>query len=266
MMKNFYDNKFYERLRYKSKESAIQIVPIIIKLISPRSVVDVGCGVGTWLSVFQEKGVEDIFGIDGDYVNESSMEIPADFFQSCNLEEAEPDSFTQRKFDLAICLEVAEHINSSKSKKLVTLLTSLAPVVVFSAAIPFQGGVNHVNEQWPTYWRDLFFENGYVVVDCIRKRVWNNPKVKAHYAQNIFVYVQEKQMSKYPFLCKEMNSNTVSFPLSIVHPSVFCQKVDSMRPENIYLKKYLRDLPYVILGFIERKQKKIKYKFQSKIH
>lgn len=255
-MKTIYDTKFYQNQSYKSKQSAKEIVPIILEIISPKSLIDIGCGVGTWLSVFHENGVNDFLGVDGEYVRNNELEIPAEKFIPKNLEIFETKDI-QRKFDLAMSLEVAEHISASKAKMFVESLTRLAPVVVFSAAIPFQGGIGHVNEQWPGYWQKLFSEAGYITIDCIRHRIWNNDKVSAHYAQNTFIYVKKKKLSNYPNLQTANESASVFFPGSVVHPKIYFQRMQesNIRPENYPIIKYLKQFPLVVQGFIKRKLK-----------
>src|SRR5688572_28225284 len=122
-----------------------------MELCSPQAikrVVDVGCGTGTWLKVWLEHGASNITGMDGDYVNPSTLEMP-----EWTLQAAELNGPLQAnsQWDLAMCLEVGEHLRPESAPGLVGFLTGLAPVVLFSAAIPGQGGVDHVNEQWPHY-------------------------------------------------------------------------------------------------------------------
>lgn len=64
-----YTSEFFDNIRNGSLRSAQVVVPIAIELARPKSVVDVGCGDGTWLSVFRHLGVNDTLGLDGDYVN-----------------------------------------------------------------------------------------------------------------------------------------------------------------------------------------------------
>jgi hypothetical protein len=75
-----YPSSFFDEQREGSIASARHVVPIVMELIQPRSVVDVGCGTGTWLSVFAEHRVVDFIGIDGDYVDRSQLLIPPDRF------------------------------------------------------------------------------------------------------------------------------------------------------------------------------------------
>lgn len=110
------------------------------------SAVDFGCRGGSWLSVFRDLGVETVYGIDGDWVDVSQLRIPVECFHAVALDG--PLSLPSR-FDLAICLEVAEHLPPERVMSFIGELCAAAPVVLFSAAIPHQGGVNHVNKQWP---------------------------------------------------------------------------------------------------------------------
>jgi len=131
--------------------SAEAIVPHVIRLTQPGSVVDVGCGTGTWLSVFKRHGIEEICGIDGDYVERTNLEIPSKCFIAADLKQSVSMS---QKFDLVVSIEVAEHIPPQNANVYIESLVGLGPVILFSAAIPFQGGIEHVNEQWPDYWID----------------------------------------------------------------------------------------------------------------
>ena len=164
-----YSSDFYKNIQIDSRQSAREIVPLVLELIPCKQVIDVGCGIGSWLSVFQEFEVESIFGVDGEWVDEKMLEIPPEVFRSFDL--TKPFSM-DRKFDLVVSLEVAEHLPHESAKQFVDSLVSLGPVILFSAAIPFQGGTNHINEQWPHYWLKLFQERGYVGIDCLRKKVW----------------------------------------------------------------------------------------------
>jgi hypothetical protein len=159
--------------------------------------VDVGCGVGTWLRAWKEIGAHSVFVIDGEYVLAAALQIPGSNFAPMDL--TRPQSIGHR-YDLAESLEVAEHLPPQAARPFVDFLCSLAPVVLFSAAIPFQGGTAHLNEKWPEYWAAMFFANGYEAFDPIRPAIWTHQDVEFWYAQNTFVFVSRDQIHKYPNL------------------------------------------------------------------
>src|SRR5208337_1517091 len=152
-------------------KSAREIVPLIFNLAEIKSVVDVGCGLGYWLSIFQEYGINDILGIDGLYLDKSGLVIPEDKFKAFDLKQAVR---IDKKFDLVISLEVAECLPAEYAEIFIESLTSLGPLILFSAPIPFQGGELPLNMQWPDYWAEIFAKQGYAVIDCLRKLIWNN--------------------------------------------------------------------------------------------
>jgi SAM-dependent methyltransferase len=217
-----YDENFFLELQEGARRSAREIVPLVLRLLHPRSVVDVGCGLGTWLAVFAESGVPDVLGIDGDYVNLQDLEIPKDRFLAHDLSKP---LRLGRSFDLVLSLEVAEHLSEDHAATFVDTLTGLGGVVLFSAAIPFQGGTNHVNEQWPEYWAALFLRKGYAPVDCIRREVWRNESVDWWYAQNTLLFVEEDRLSRPPFAGR-LERAPVS-QLALVHPKQYLYAVEA---------------------------------------
>lgn len=211
-----YTEAFHERLKQGSLRSAREIVPLFLKYIQPRSVVDVGCGLGSWLSVFKDFGIADCLGLDGDYVNTDKLEISLEQFQPFALDTPLK---LDRTFDLVVSLEVAEHLPPESARTFIASLTDLGSVVLFSAAIPLQGGTNHVNEQWPSYWAQLFQERDYLAIDCLRKKIWNNEHVEPWYAQNILVFVRRDCIGHYPLLERELKQTNMS-ELAMVHPRI----------------------------------------------
>ena len=202
---------------------------MVLDLVGARSVVDVGCGVGSWLSVFRELGVEDILGLDGAYVPRPALQIPVDKFQPVDL--GRPFSL-DRTFDLAVSLEVAEHLEAESAQGFVASLTVLAPVVLFSAAIPFQTGEGHINEQWPAYWAALFREQGYVPVDCLRRKVWSHQDVEWWYAQNMVMYVRGDELSRFPVLERAYDPQEEA-PPALVHPGKLLELMDWIRRQYV---------------------------------
>jgi SAM-dependent methyltransferase len=188
-----YTARYFLKQKKGSEKSARKILPIVIKLIKPKSIIDVGCRVGCWLLVAIEYGIKDILGIDGEWIDKNMLQIPDQYFRVHDLRKP---LTLNRHFDLCICLEVAEHIPSKYAEKFIDSLTGLSPVILFSAAIPFQGGEGHKNEQWPDYWASLFEKKGYVAVDYIRNIIWMDEDVEWWYAQNVLLFINSR------FLCK----------------------------------------------------------------
>jgi hypothetical protein len=164
--------------------------------------------------MFRESGIADIVGVDGHWVDREMLEVPQEKFLSFDLKKP---FRMDREFDLVVSLEVGEHLPKECAEIFVDSLTRLGPIVLFSAAIPFQGGTNHVNEQWPDYWVRYFQDYNYQAIDCIRKNIWDNKNVEWWYAQNILVFVKSDCLQNYPLLNREFESTTIS-PLSVVHP------------------------------------------------
>jgi SAM-dependent methyltransferase len=189
-----YNTSFYKNRHQQTVYSAKKIISLIEPTIPEiHSAVDIGCGVGTWLSVLKEKGVDRIQGIDGSWVDKTYLQIPKECFLEHDLSQKIELS---EKFDLAISLEVAEHLPSSSASDFVDSLTKLSDFVLFSAAIPFQGGVGHINEQWPSYWIALFEKRGYTAVDLIRRRIWDDRHILMWYKQNILLFVHTDRKSE----------------------------------------------------------------------
>ncbi len=214
MFSKHYTKSFYERVRNGSRRSAEVIVPLVLEFLPVGSVVDIGCGDGTWLSVFRRLGVVDILGIDGEYVDRDLLQVPKECFQAADL--TKPFGL-RREFDLALSLEVAEHLSPACASSFVKSLTRLAPAVLFSAAIPFQGGNHHINERWPDEWAALFRDHNYVPIDFLRKRVWENDAVDWWYAQNILLFAHPSLLQSNMALNAEFERTNAN-QLCLVHP------------------------------------------------
>jgi SAM-dependent methyltransferase len=208
-----------------------EVVPLVMNIVKPSSILDVGCGTGTWLKAFEEIGVSDYVGVDGDYVQRDSLQIPNDKFFPVDLCETWS---LNRKFDLAISLEVAEHLPESIAHQFVATLVSHADTILFSAAVPGQGGQHHVNEQWPLYWQEKFCKHGFYFHDVIRPLIWDNEKVEWWYRQNIFLLKKEKP-AFLPFQS-----------LALVHPQLLELKNAN---EKDYLLNLMQGKQGLRLGF-----------------
>ena len=183
-----YNEAFYSGMIEGSKRSSRAVLPKLFNYYRPKSMIDVGCGVGCWLQAATEMGVENVLGIDGEYISDESLLIPKEFFQSKDLESLID---IREVFDLVNCLEVIEHLSEARGESLVDELCRLGRVILFSCAIPAQEGTNHINEQFPSYWIPKFAKNGFRCFDFIRPLIWSNEEIEICYRQNILVFSKD---------------------------------------------------------------------------
>lgn len=185
-----YDDIFYFENRAGAVMSARAILSVLLPHLECRSMVDFGCGTGTWLWVAHNFGVESIMGLDGDYVLPRHLMIPHDCFCAVDLEKP---VLLEKKYDLAISMEVAEHLHKESANTFVESLCSAADIVLFSAAHPGQGGDGHINEQPMTYWTSKFDKHGFLPIE-IRQLFVGNEDIESWYRENIVLYVREAKI------------------------------------------------------------------------
>lgn len=193
-----------------NEKSASIILPYIKKKYDFNSLLDVGCGLGTWSSVAINLGIKEVVAIDSPYVPVHLRTIPQEYFIEKDL--TQPFNVGKSRFDLAICLEVAEHLPESSADSLVESLTKHADVILFSAAIPGQGGQNHINEQWPDYWQEKFSKYNFFAFDVLRNHFWDNENIDPWYRQNMLIYTKSET-----FL-NELPTNKIP---KLMHPDMF---------------------------------------------
>ena len=210
-----YDKQFYDEIRETSRHAARTIAPMVLDLIGPvSSVVDIGCGNAIWLSVWRELGATRTLGLDGDHVDRAMLEIPVDDFIPRDLSQPLP---ALARHDLAMTLEVVEHLPPERAESIVDELVALAPVVLFSAATPGQLGDGHINLEWQDVWAERFERRGYRTIDPIRSRVWRDLSISWWYQQNILLFASEEALAASPKL-REQADKTDRNRLSVVHP------------------------------------------------
>lgn len=190
-----YDSAFYKYINSGAIRSANAVLPLLMNHVKTNRVADFGCGQGAWLAVWKKLGSSKVIGIDGAYVDRNCLLIDPGEFSSYDLEK--PIDLGE-KFDLVQSLEVAEHLPECAAHGFVNSLVSHSQYVLFSAAVPGQGGENHINEQPYEYWRRLFKEKGYVPIDAIRPHIKNNKRVMPWYRYNTLLYVNESILDELP--------------------------------------------------------------------
>ena len=239
-----YDSDFYSKHFEGMANSAKKVLDLLYKLYQPKSVIDIGCGRGAWLAVAESLGSTKLKGMDGLWVKKRELLSKNIDFEAVDFERSVPE--IEEKYELCISLEVAEHITEYNARKFVDTLCKASDIVLFSAAIAHQGGMNHVNEQWQSYWIDLFNSNGYECFDLFRATLWNNESVEWWYRQNVFLFVSPKNM----FLNLEVLRVSEKPVMDIAHPINYENKVTEYRNQIEYptlrfclncIKRYIRN-------------------------
>lgn len=285
-----YDSAWYDDQAKQSYKSARAMLPYIAKLApslrgNVKSVIDVGCGVGTWLKAWQETYENiSICGVDGNSVNAKHFFIPHEYYQqmdltmdssellskikdhfkkNCSLERGaevatDDDKYTGgggKPFSIAQSLEVAEHLYPEYAENFIRLLTSLSDIILFSAAIPNQGGTHHVNEKPPAYWAEIFSKYDYVCFDILRKEIWDVEQIACWYRQNVFFYVH-KDMK----LFEELGYKPEKKPLHLVIPNIYEAKNNQCEYQIKEITKLQNRLNKTFLRRINRLSKKLRGK------
>jgi len=187
MAEGLYNEAFYAGQVGGSLRSARAYIAHLFALWRPESVIDIGCGRGAWLAACGERGVKRLTGLDGDWVSQEMMLDPTIAFRRTNLQEEIPAG---EHYDLAISLEVAEHLPHASSDGFVRTLVVHSGAIVFSAAYVSQPGRNHINTQPHSFWANKFLSQGYLLFDFFRPQFWSDNGVEPWYRQNTFLYVR----------------------------------------------------------------------------
>jgi len=185
-----YSSEFYrESVEGPALRSASRIAATIVDDLSATHIIDVGCGTGALLEALRDRGCR-VHGLE-------YAEAALKYCRARRLDVAkfdlERDVHTDaRTFDVAISMEVAEHLPERAADRYVDMLTRLAPVVVLTAAPPGQGGTDHVNEQPPSYWMAKFRERGfghaYEQSQCWRESWKASGEVESWYYENLMIF------------------------------------------------------------------------------
>lgn len=219
-----YSESFYHDRHQRTVTAARRILDQALGVLPPvHTAADVGCGVGTWLAVLAQRGVATIHGYEGDWVATQQLEIPAHCLSHHDL--TTPITSPGTRYDLALSLEVAEHLPESAAETFVDSLTRLSDFILFSAAIPGQGGRHHINEQWLEYWLERFASHDYVGLDVIRRPIWHDTEIADWYRQNVILLAARSRLNE---LKLPAPADTLQ-PVSLVHPEAFTYKLNRHR-------------------------------------
>jgi len=217
-------------------ESARRVLPPLLDRFGARSLIEIGCGQGHWSLAASCHGISDLLAIDGPWNDRQALLIAPQAYRAAQLEQPLE---LGRRFDIAVCLEVAEHVAPFGANMLVRSLIDASDVVLFGAAIPLQGGHGHINEQWPSYWRRLFAVHGYQPFDLVRPAHWNDREIHYWYRQNCFVYVNHRNAKAMEAAGEPLRGEALAL-MDAVHPEKF---EDIAAYRAIAGKRLLRALP-----------------------
>jgi SAM-dependent methyltransferase len=216
----------FEEERQLALDSATAVVAKINDIMPVGSVVDVGCGVGNWLSVFAQQGADRIIGIDGDYIDRRRLAIERSCFVPWDLNRPLA-GLKLGRFDLAMSLEVGEHLLPSRADCLVDDLCALSDVVLYGAAIVSQHGEDHINEQWQSFWAGKFEQRGYVAFDVLRPVIWDDARVAYWYRQNTIFYLKRGTPAYERFARRFAPASPAM--IDVVHPDLFIDRMNVKR-------------------------------------
>lgn len=225
-----YDGGFYDDHAESSARSAAAVLAVVYRVFRPDSVIDVGCGQGSWLAAAEALGSTTLTGLDGPWVDRATMRSARIDFRPTDLAGA---FVIDERHDLCISVEVAEHLPATSADAFVAALCRAADVVLFSAAVPQQGGTEHVNEERASRWAARFDANGYACFDLVRGAVWDDERVAWWYRQNAFVYVARSS----PRFATFAAASLPSAPRDLVHPAAFEEKVAWLTAERARLRR-----------------------------
>ncbi len=204
---SYYDADFYAENQRVALAAANAMLPWVLSRTHATSVIDVGCGSAAWASIAKKLGCG-VFGVDG-HTPESHLLIDPEEFEQSDLRHGVDCS----GYDLAICLEVGEHLPETSAPALIAGL-SKAKYVLWSAAVPGQHGVNHITERWQSWWDRIFLANNYCGSDDIRRVFWDTPEIAPFYKQNMAVYSQ---------------------PIDLLHAGMLPGVRDQVHPDNPHI-------------------------------
>ncbi|MBI4620252.1 MAG: hypothetical protein HY739_08840 [Desulfobacterales bacterium] len=233
----------FQNIAQISYQAAKKIVPVINEIIGvPKSVVDLGGGCGGWCLAFKENGSQLLRCIDHPSLKKEDLLISEKEFEPCDLDRSLPPV---KKCDLAVSIEFVEHVDKTRSEAVIEFLTNSSTVVLFSAAVPRQGGVGHINEQRVRYWKKLFEEREFLITDVIRPRILFDSSIPNYLRQNLYLYVHKDTVNR---LC--IPSDSLKFI-----PDEF-EMVDLAILESpLLVSEILKELPQAVIRAIRYRLK-----------
>ncbi len=267
--REIYDTEFYkaQNLLEQSLQEALRRISQILPSIN--NCIDVGCGVGVWLKAWQTIQPEiNIYGIDFNVASDSVFAIPRNNYQKVDLRDSAKEIYDKvifeirekelfeisgnKPFDLVQSFEVAEHLEEKYADNFIYLLTLFSNKILFSAALPMQGGTHHVNERLPKYWARIFAKYGYECFDICRKELFDmviNNDLQPWYGQNMFLYIHKSCSDEIQTIKKRGGMIKNSEPQTVLLPPM----ADALYERLLHLeKKNQKRISYKIRHFLRK--------------
>ena len=241
-----YPSEWHRIFGEQTDQSARIILPPLIDLFEAKSLVEIGCGHAHWSRAAQDHGVSDLLALDGPWNSSGELHIDRADFREVDLSEP---LVLDRQFDMAICLEVAEHVAQEHAATLVSSITAAADIILFGAAIPLQGGHGHINEQWPSYWRKLFENEGYEPFDLVRRNHWSDKRIHYWYRQNSFAYIRKTNSAAVARAHSALAATDQTL-MDAVHPEKFLEVASY---DSIAFARLARKVPSRLANRIRQK-------------
>ena len=251
-----YDDDFYTLLSTGVQRSSQKYVQALYRIYQPKSIIDIGCGRGIWLQSFGKCGATKLVGLDGKWNNKKDMVSEHIEFQQVDLNNIPLQS---EKYDLAVSLEVAEHLHPDSAAEFVSSICELSDAVLFSAAYTWQGGVDHQNEQPHSYWAELFQKHNFIPYDLFRPAFWGEEDVEFWYRQNAFMYLRQHSSVESIFAQKGCQPMVNLAFMDCIHPDLYAAKLreivsahQALQQVRIELQRIQNVLPLRIYNKIRR--------------
>lgn len=200
------------------KVNARKVLKTVFRILGvPPSFLDIGGGAGSWCTAAKGLGVQHVRLVDACPPNQVIPELTQEEQIQANLEDGIP---YLGKFDLVICIEVIKHLSESAASSLLKQMTSCTNFILFSAAIPGQGGIGHINERLHDYWHEKFSELEFEKYDVIRPMLISRPDISSIHRQNLFIYARkgcDHMLADLPSICEDMELIRTEHLISLYH-------------------------------------------------
>jgi SAM-dependent methyltransferase len=186
-----YDARYYEFVDRLAAEAAPIMVDSLVQEFAPATAVDVGCGTGAFLAELQRRGPQ-VHGLEYSDAGIARTRAKGVGVSPFDLRTGARPTLPRERFDLVTSFEVAEHLPPELADRFVDTLASLGDRIVMTAAVPGQGGMNHVNEQPNEYWIAKLRQRGFTYATDVTQRFrreWQARLREQHwYADNVMVF------------------------------------------------------------------------------